>query len=189
MRYSLAKFQFCCLLLVCRNHRPVCGLLVIKYLWVFIRVKNTEPQMQLSRLLHHPTHFRVWRRASWDPQKALAPAASLHLLSRWAPGERQTPGFSRDTLILCLITSCFLCLFVFLVWFPVLFIRSLVLPCLFCVSRVFLQVTSLLSTGKLMPFVPRNLLYGGGGELLDTCLHVWCTRGKVIDSPGEHDGL
>lgn len=138
--------------------------------------------MQLSWLLHHPTRFRVWRRGSGDPQKASAPAASFHLFSRWAPGERQTLGFSRDTLLLCLITSCFLCLFVFLVWFPVLFISQLVLPCLFYVSCVFL----LLRTGKLMSFVPHNLLYGGGREQLDRCLHVWCTREKVIDSPGKY---
>lgn len=96
--------------------------------------------------------------------------------SRWAPGELQTPGFSRDTLLLCLITNCSLCLFVFLVWFPVLFISQLVLPCLFCVSCVFLQVTSLLSTGRLTSFVPRNLLYSGGREWLDICLHVGVQR-------------
>lgn len=94
------------------------------------------------------------------------------VFGRWAPGELQPPGFSRDTLLFCLITSCFLCLFVFLVWFPVLFISQLVLPCLFCVSCVFLQITLLLSTGRLMSFVPHNLLYRGGREWLDTGLRV-----------------
>lgn len=65
---------------------------------------------------------------------------------RWAPDS----WVHRVILLLCLITSCFLCLFVFLDWFPVLLISQLVLPCLFCVSCVFLQVTLLLSTGRLM---------------------------------------
>lgn len=130
--------------------------------------------MSLSWLLHHPTCFGVWRRGSWSPQR-LQP----QVFSRWAPGELQTPGFGGDTLLLCLNTSCFLCLFVFLVWFPVLFISQLVLPCLFCVSCVFLQVTLLLSTGRLMSFVPRNLLYLGGRERFDTRLHAAVQ--------GEHD--
>lgn len=38
-----------------------------------------------------------------------------------------------------------------------------------------------------MSFVPRNLLYSGGRELLDTCVHVWCTREKVKESSGKYN--
>lgn len=51
------------------------------------------------------------------------------------------PGFTRP---LCLISSCFLCLFVLLVWFPVLSISHLVFPCLF--SCEFLLVALHLSS-------------------------------------------
>ena len=37
-----------------------------------------------------------------------------------------------------------------------------------------------------MSFVPLNLLYGGGRELLHTCVPVWRAREKVKDSPGEY---
>lgn len=127
-----------------------------------------------------PYLFQGVEERELGPTKGFSPSHSLHLLSRWAPGVRQASGFLRVALLLCLITSRFLCLFVFLVWFPVLFIsQPFFLVC--SVSRVFLQVTSLLSTGSLVFFVLRNLLCSGGREISDTCICVWCTREKVKD--------
>lgn len=101
-----------------------------------------------------------------EPGKDAAQAASF-TCSAGGPGEAMLlgPGL---TVSLCLITSCFLCLFVLLVWVPVLSISHLDFPCLF--SCEFLLAAFCLSAGKATSFVPPNLLRGSVWMLLDTCV-------------------
>lgn len=146
------------------------GPFIIKYSLIFQQGKRERGHRHSSPGCSRTLAVSGWGGEGAGTHKGFSPTAFLQLFSRWAPGEHQTSRFGRVTLLLCLITSCFLCLFIFLVWFPVLFISQLALPCLFCVSCVFLQATSLLSTERLMSFVPCNLLYSGGRELLDTGL-------------------
>lgn len=81
---------------------------------------------------------------------------------------------------LCLISSCFLCLFVLLVWVPVLSISHLVFPALF--SGGFLLAALRSSTGRPRPLYLLICLW----SCLDVVRHMcmcWGTQGSAAEFP------